>query len=36
MDWSPWEQYRKTVRHPGGYINAGDLRNARENIERYD
>ncbi|MFO7947225.1 MAG: serpin family protein, partial [Armatimonadota bacterium] len=36
MDWSPWEQYRETVEHPAGYINAEDLANARENIERYE
>jgi len=36
MDWSAWEKYRKTVQHPCGYINARDLRNARENIARYD
>jgi len=36
MDWSSWEKYRSTVKHPVGYINADDLHNARENIERYE
>lgn len=36
MDWSPWEKYRSTVRHPAGYINAQDVGNARANIARYD
>jgi hypothetical protein len=35
MDWSSWEKYRGTVRHPAGYINASDLANAREHIKRY-
>ena len=35
MDWSPWEKYRSTVRHPRGYVNARDLDNARENAKRY-
>ena len=36
MDWSPWEQYRSTVQHPAGYINAADMANARANIGRYE
>ncbi len=36
MDWSSWEKYRSTVKHPVGYINAEDLENARENIKRYE
>ena len=36
MDWSAWEQYRSTVQHPAGYINATDMANARANIERYE
>ena len=36
MDWSAWKKYRKTVKHPTGYINAQDLKNARENIKRYE
>ncbi len=36
MDWSVWENYRGTVEHPAGYINAQDLENARENIKRYE
>lgn len=36
MDWSMWEQYRGTVKHPSGYIQQGDIENARANIERYE
>ncbi len=36
LDWADWEEYRKTVKHPATRYNAGDLRRAKKNIERYD
>ncbi len=35
FDWSPWEQYRTTVKHPGVTIKAADIARAKENIKRY-
>ena len=36
FDWSPWEKYRNTVKHPCLSIRNGDLNYALENIQRYD
>ena len=36
LDWSDWEKYRSTVKHPCTTIKQGDIGRARENIKRYD
>src|SRR5215467_10270197 len=36
LDWSDWEKYRSSVRHPSGAIKPDDLARARENLRRYD
>ncbi|MBM4048696.1 MAG: hypothetical protein FJ279_26635, partial [Planctomycetes bacterium] len=35
FDWSLWQQYRRTVKHPATTLKAADLARARENIQRY-
>jgi len=35
FDWSLWQQYRRTVKHPATTFKAADLARARENIQRY-
>lgn len=35
LDWSAWEKYRATVKHPAGVIKPADLQRAAENIKRY-
>lgn len=34
-DWSAWEQFRATVRHPCAAIKPADLERARQNIEKH-
>lgn len=35
FDWSPWERYRTTVKHPAVTIKPSDIARARANIMRY-
>ena len=35
FDWSPWEQYRDTVKHPCVVLKPADIARARENMNRY-
>jgi hypothetical protein len=35
LDWSDWEKYRHTVRHPSGAVQPDDVARARANLERY-
>lgn len=36
LDWSAWEQFRATVKHPCLTVKPGNLDFARENIRRYE
>jgi hypothetical protein len=35
LNWSLWQQYRTTIKHPAAAIKPDDLRRARANIEQY-
>lgn len=35
FDWSDWEKFRGTVRHPSGAFKPADVARARENLQQY-
>lgn len=35
LDWSAWERYRDTVKHPSAVLKPADIERAKTNIQRY-